>query len=395
MEAATIERLRPAAPEAQPDEVALLRSMLEIESPSGGERPLAEFLCEQMAQRGLRAHVDEVGNAVGEIGESGPRVVLLGHMDTAPGHVPVRFEGDLLYGRGAVDAKGPLAAFICAAARLGPHAGVRLVVAGAVEEESASSVGARQIAAVRRPDLCVIGEPSRWDRVTLGYKGRLVVDYSIEQGAAHSAGALPTAAQRAVEFWNAIQALSDEYGGAREFERLHPTLRRIHGESDGLRDTATMTLSMRLPPGCDTRHLRARIQPLAGAGEVHFFGDEPAYRAPKNTPLVRAFLAAIRGHGGTPAFALKTGTSDMNIVAPVWGCPILAYGPGDSALDHTPHEHTSIAEYGRVIAVLTDALGRLGTAPEVVTNYRNADVSSVPGGNPGTGASQPGPRALR
>src|SRR5437764_7882666 len=152
---------------ARPDEVALLRGMLEIESPSGGERPLAEYLCAEMARRGLRAHLDLAGNAVGEVGEAGPLVVLLGHMDTAPGHVPVRREGDLLYGRGAVDAKGPLAAFICAAARLGRYAGVRLAVIGAVEEESATSCGARHVAARYRPDFCVIGEPSRWDRVTL------------------------------------------------------------------------------------------------------------------------------------------------------------------------------------------------------------------------------------
>src|SRR5690349_13194566 len=104
---------------ATADEVALLRGALEIDSPSGGERPLAEYLCAEMARRGLRAHIDDAGNAVGEIGEDGPLVVLLGHMDTAPGRVLVRREGDLLYGRGAVDAKGPLTAFICAAARIG------------------------------------------------------------------------------------------------------------------------------------------------------------------------------------------------------------------------------------------------------------------------------------
>ena len=138
--------------EARPDEIALLRGMLEIPSLSGEERPLADYLRAEMARRGLRAHIDEAGNAVGEIGEAGPLVVLLGHMDTAPGVVPVRQEGDLLYGRGAVDAKGPLAAFICAAARVGPRAGVRLAVVGAVEEESASSSGARRAPEAYRPD---------------------------------------------------------------------------------------------------------------------------------------------------------------------------------------------------------------------------------------------------
>src|SRR5437868_15519483 len=79
---------------ARLDDVALLRGMLEIESPSGGERPVAEYLCAEMARRGLRAHLDAAGNAAGEVGEAGPLVVLLGHMDPAPGRVPVRREGD-------------------------------------------------------------------------------------------------------------------------------------------------------------------------------------------------------------------------------------------------------------------------------------------------------------
>ena len=46
----------------------------------------------------------------------------------------------------------------------------------------------------------------------------------------------------------------------------------------------------------------------------------------------------------------------MNVVGPVWRCPITAYGPGDSALDHTPNEHISITEYLEAIRVLRRAL---------------------------------------
>jgi LysW-gamma-L-lysine carboxypeptidase len=56
---------------------------------------------------------------------------------------------------------------------------------------------------------------------------------------------------------------------------------------------------------------------------------------------------------------LKTGTSDMNVAGPVWGCPILAYGPGDSSLDHTPNEHLHLNEYWRAILVLEQALRNL------------------------------------
>lgn len=56
---------------------------------------------------------------------------------------------------------------------------------------------------------------------------------------------------------------------------------------------------------------------------------------------------------------MKSGTADMNIVGPAWGCPTVAYGPGDSALDHTPEERIEIAEYLRAIGVLAGVLGAL------------------------------------
>ncbi len=110
------------------DDRALLRRMIEIRSHSGEEASLARFLCEEMSDRGFETHIDEAGNAVGVRGDerSGPTIVLLGHMDTVPGLVPVRIEGDLLYGRGAVDAKGPLAAFVAASFEVqGPRASNR------------------------------------------------------------------------------------------------------------------------------------------------------------------------------------------------------------------------------------------------------------------------------
>jgi len=95
---------------------------------------------------------------------------------------------------------------------------------------------------------------------------------------------------------------------------------------------------------------------FSNGAKITFSSEEPPFRADKNNPLVRAFLSAIRDGRGKPAFALKTGTADMNVVGPVWGCPIVAYGPGDSALDHTPNEHLGLAEYERAIEVLERAL---------------------------------------
>lgn len=344
--------------------VDLLQDMLSIESLSGHEQALAAFLVQRMADMGFDAHIDGAGNAVGVRQAPGSadadvrEIVLLGHMDTVPGRVPMRIEGDRLYGRGAVDAKGPLAAFIVAAAQAEPPPGTRVVVIGAIEEEAATSRGARYVLGRYRPAACVIGEPGGWDAVTLGYKGRLLADYRLEQPMGHTAGPGGGAAEAAVIWWQTLQDYAAEFNRGRErlFDQLLPSLRRIQTTTDGLTDTVEATVGFRLPPDFDIDALEATVRRLGGEARVHCYAREPAFRASRNTPLVRAFLQAIRHAGGRPRFKLKTGTSDMNVVGPVWECPIVAYGPGDSRLDHTPDEHISVAEYLRAIQVLSSVI---------------------------------------
>ncbi len=85
-----------------------LLGLLRIYSPSGHENAAVQWLVQHMQALGLRAHVDAAGNAVGTIGTGARHLLLLGHIDTVPGEIDVRAEGDVLYGRGAVDAKGAL-----------------------------------------------------------------------------------------------------------------------------------------------------------------------------------------------------------------------------------------------------------------------------------------------
>ena len=136
------------------DAIALVQGLVAIPSLSREEQAATEWLAGEMTRVGYaRAAVDDAGNAVGELGDPQAErvIVLLGHIDTVPGNIPVRIvddpEGETLYGRGSVDAKGPLATFVAAGARLGDEwarrHGVRIVVAGAVEEEAATSKGAR------------------------------------------------------------------------------------------------------------------------------------------------------------------------------------------------------------------------------------------------------------
>src|SRR5438093_397448 len=146
------------APRAMEPDVELRVGLVRIPSVSTHERAAVEYLVSQMRARGFDARIDEAGNAVGEIGQGPVRVALVGHIDTVPGEIPVVIEDGELVGRGAVDAKGPLASFVAAASA--PPAGARITVVGAVEEEHPSSRGARALARNASPDHCVIGEPS-------------------------------------------------------------------------------------------------------------------------------------------------------------------------------------------------------------------------------------------
>ena len=71
-------------------DVELLRQLVEVPSLSDHEGPAVAELCRQMEARGFRAEIDAAGNAIGTIGSGTRRVVLLGHIDTVPGHIPVR-----------------------------------------------------------------------------------------------------------------------------------------------------------------------------------------------------------------------------------------------------------------------------------------------------------------
>jgi LysW-gamma-L-lysine carboxypeptidase len=340
---------------------ALICDLVAIQSPSHHEAAAVSHLVAWMRDQGYDdACIDESGSAVGVIGFGTRTVVLLGHIDTFPGDIPSYIEGRTLYGRGAVDAKGSLCAFAAAARRAELPADLRVVVIGAVEEEARSSKGAQHAARVWQPDLCLIGEPSNWDRITLGYKGRLILTYRWRGALAHSASAVLSPAEHAVAYWQHVRDYAETFNAGRSglFDRLDVTLQSIHSGQDGAFGHAEAQIGLRLPPDIDPHALAAELSPLDD-GTVEASGHEVAHRAEKSSPVARALLGAIRAHGGTPRFVHKTGTSDMNVVAPVWNCPIAAYGPGDSRFDHTPDEQLDLDEYLRAIRILADALGRM------------------------------------
>jgi [amino group carrier protein]-lysine/ornithine hydrolase len=368
------------------DHFDTLVGLVERYSPSGQEGEAVEYLIKRMQTLGFdETFIDGAGNAIGVMG-SGPRqVILLGHIDTVPGEIKIALtpdpspggRGELLYGRGAVDAKGPLACFVDAVAQVGSIEGWQFMVIAAVDEER-DSEGARFIAGKYRPEFAIVGEPNHWDRLALGYKGSAWAEITVRREQAHTASGEQTAAEAAVEAWAAIKAYADAYnaGKQRAFDQILPTLRRLDTGEDAFEQWAQLRIGVRLPvelnPDDWYRELQKTLKVLGKHPRSDAKGDEtfrvslerlgypvPAWKCEKNSSLVRAFLNGIRLVGGTPRFVYKTGTADLNVVAPAWQCPAVVYGPGDSSLDHTPNEHLSLEEYKMSVNVVAAALRRL------------------------------------
>ena len=342
-----------------------LEGLVRHYSPSGEEAAVVSWLVEHMRALGFTtAFRDQAGNAVGVIGTGAKNAVLLGHIDTVRGELPIRVDDERIYGRGTVDAKGSLACFVSAAAAVTPAPDLRLTVIGAVDEERGSS-GARYAADAYQADFVIVGEPNRWDRIGLGYKGTLPMKLSLRRPASHTASAVVTAAEEWVQNWNNFHQFAAEYNADKPklFDQLLVSLRSLQAGEDQEGQFAIGEIGCRLPPEGTPGEWFDRLRELAPLAELEMTAVPiPAWRCEKNTAPVRAFLKAIRAHEGTPAFVYKTGTADLNIVAPAWRCPALVYGPGDSALDHTDGEYLEIAEYLKAIEVLKDALNQLISA---------------------------------
>ena len=340
----------------------LLEALVRIPSVTGGEAEAVRFLQAQARADGLLVSEDAAGNFIADAGH-GPRLLLfVGHVDTVPGHIPIRVEQDELWGRGSVDAKGPLAAAYCMARRLKDSPDVTVRVVGAVDEEG-DSRGAKALDPSMRPDWIVVGEPSGVHGVTLAYKGILRGTFRLERAKGHGAHPGPTAGEEAIAFWDAVRTtlrLEDR------FDALQGHLLGLNTSGDGLTDRVEASFHVRLPPGTDPDRLEAQLRELGAEHDVDVKGTErmrPA-ESSKRSPVAAAFLQAIREVGGEPRFLRKTGTADFNLLAERHpGVPMVAYGPGDASLDHTPEERIRLADFDQAVDVLTAVARRLASFP--------------------------------
>jgi acetylornithine deacetylase len=227
-------------------------------------------------------------------------------------------------------------------------------VVGTVEEER-TAAGAFFARDHYRADAVIVGEPSGTGAVTLGYHGVCKTRFSASQRCAHTAG---QGARSASGLLLAALTQAQAAIGALSPDALFAVLSLDSGHQGDVR-TADAVVDVRVPPGVELDEVVATLRhAAAGSLTVTVLLATPPVATPRTDPLVRAFSRAIRGTLGRPPRLLaKKGSSDMNTLATTWrGVPMVAYGPGDAALDHTPDERLAVPDYLDAQIVLRGAV---------------------------------------
>ena len=360
----------------QDQAVRLLTNLLGIYSPSRKEAEIASFLAEEMKKIGFQVGIDAVGNVIGVVGEGEPTIFLCGHMDTVAGHLPLRVEEGRIYARGAVDAKGPLAAMVMAAAEVAEEPGFRgKVLLASVVEEEATSLGVRHLITQGiQADYAIFGEPSGVENITIGYKGQIQLKVTCKTQTGHSSTPwlYENALEKAYELWMQIKNSYPPIEKAESpFNAITACLTRVSGgrATSVIPFESEMYIDIRIPPQFtsaqvlgETRKVIAKYQAANLKVTVKETVEDTVepFEVNKNSPLVHSLSSSIRKVLNKPATLLrKTGTGDMNILGKAMNLPIVTYGPGDSHLDHTLDEHIVIGEYLESIRVYKETLLKL------------------------------------
>ncbi len=352
----------------------MLEKALRLYTPSLEEKSLAEFLADKCDDLGFEdIHIDDVGNLIAKKGSGTPKILLCGHMDTVPGKIKVRKEGDTLFGRGASDAKAPLLAMLFAAASVQNNNGTVTFV-GAVDEEG-NATGIKSLVRDNLDfDYAIFGEPSGLKQVTIAYKGRLAINLRINVGdSAHasapwlSKNAIEESAVFTTELKNMLEVDQKE---KTKGMMLTATLTEIKG---GFSHNITpkecvSTLDIRIPVHMNCKMVEEKIatsvKEIAKKRKVEAFysilDETEPFEAAHNSALVRAFTLGILDiEHVRPTLIRKTGTGDMNVIGNRLKIPVVTYGPGDPHASHTVNESVSIDEYLSGIEVLKKTLHHL------------------------------------
>lgn len=337
-------RLDPAA-----DLVELFRAIVDVESVSGDEGPLADAV-EAALRACAHLEVDRDGDAIVARTRLGrpTRVVVAGHLDTVPvaGNLPSWVEGDRVYGRGTCDMKGGVAVALAVAAALSePRHDVTWIFYDHEEVDAAANgLGrlARNHPEWLAGDFAVLMEPTG-ARVEGGCQGTLRFTLTTTGRAAHSARA-----------WLGDNAIHATASVLERLARYEPRVVDVDGLTyrEGLNavaiaggiagnvipDRCTVTVNFRFAPDRDEADAKAHCRALFGEFELDFIDYADAARPGLDRPIAQEFLAAV---GGTPS--AKFGWTDVARFSAL-GVPAVNFGPADPGKAHADDEFCPIAD---------------------------------------------------
>jgi putative selenium metabolism hydrolase len=380
-----------------------LQDLVRIPSLSTHEEAVAIRLAEEMHRAGF-SHVwtDRIGNVIGHIGsgkgaqagqEAAKTLVFNGHLDTVDvgerscwRHGP--YEGvikdGVLYGRGACDMKGSLAAMVYGAKALidaSAHLAGDLYVVGVVQEEPCEGLAMRVLVEEEgiRPDYVVLGEPSNL-QVRVGHRGRLELLVTVRGQAAHAAApSLGTnAVHQAARLIFGLELLAPRLASDPFLGQGTLAVTEISSQAasrNALPDSCTFYIDRRLTLGETESKAMAEIQNIINTEEVNaqvlvteyqatsYTGYEceaknsfPAWITPEDHPLVRALVRCVRDTLGVrPRIGHWPFSTDGTYTAGVANVPTVGFGPGEERYAHTTDEQirlNDVVDAARVYARL-------------------------------------------
>lgn len=342
-------------------------------STAEGIKECAGFVKGWLEARDIRTDQIECRNLPLTLAEVGPAdapitLLLHGHIDVVPGRpeqFEARLDGDRLFGRGAYDMKGALAAMLLAVADLREIEGVRVrlgVVPDEESEEDADRGADLLVAEGFLGDFLITGEPTDM-HVGVAAKGVVAMRLRVDGLAAH--GATPwlgeNAILRAIDVFRAIQSLPFASRSSELFDRPSINLGRILG-GDALNkvpDTCYIDVDVRYLPEQDPDEILAEVAGIPCATVISTFKRPPVMIDPE-LPFVRALCEAIASHhAGEVTSVGRDGASDAVSFLRA-GVPAVEFGPAGGG-HHGPEEWVSVdslAAYRRALVDFASGLPR-------------------------------------